>query len=238
MTTAGRTIDPHTKPGGVRVRFSCILALGAIATFGAADAALAQPQLPSNVYGSASIDGKPVPDGTQVRGLIDGNDCTQSTGTGTVTDDGASGYAITVVHESQRLGCGKDGKTITFTVDGRTAPQTAEWRIGIQQLNLNIGQGQPIALPTFTPAPASGTAAAPTAAASGSTVAQPTGLLPTDDVHFSTPKAPGSEPPKTDERGAPVAAILLAALALIALAGGVAGYLFSRRKPPNGDVSA
>ncbi len=122
------------------MRFSLILASIAFTSLSAANAALAQPQLPASVYGSASIDGRPVPDGTQVRGLIDGNDCTQASGTGTVTDGGASGYSITVMHETQRPGCGKEGKTITFTVDGRSAPQTAEWKIGIQQLNLNIGR--------------------------------------------------------------------------------------------------
>ena len=235
---AGRTIGSHTKPGGVRVRFILLLSLAGLALLAGAGSALAQPQLPSTIYGSASVDGSSVPDGTQVRGLIDGNDCTQPSGTGTVTDGGASAYVISVMHETQRAGCGKEGKTVTFTINGRIAPQTADWKVGIQQVNLNIGQGQPVALPTFTPGPTGGTASVPTPAASGPTAPQPSGPLPTDDVHFSTPKAPGTQPARQDDSGAPVAAILLGALAGIALAGGIAGYLFSRRKPPGPDDSA
>ena len=199
--------------------------------------ALAQPQLPSTIYGSASIDGKPVRDGTQVRGYIDGNDCTQPSGlSGTVTDGGASGYVINVMHETQRAGCGKDGKTITFTVDGRPALQSTEWKIGIQRLDINIGQGQPIALPTLTPVPAAPSllTQTPAASASASTVGQPSGPAPTGDGHFGkTPRPPGSSPvTNSEDSSAPVAVILLGALTLIAVVGGVAGYLLSRRKPP------
>ena len=193
--------------------------------------ALAQPQLPSTIYGSASIDGRPVPDGTQVRGYIDGNDCTQASGlAGAVTDGPASGYAINVMHETQRPGCGKEGKQITFTIGGRPAPQSAEWKIGIQRVDLNIGQGQPIALPTFTPVAAGAATAVPGASPLASAEARPTGPLPTDDVQFKTPKPPGAQPPPaSDDSGTSVAAILLVGLALLAAGGGVAGYLLSRR---------
>lgn len=229
----------------MRSTFVVILAAAVLIT--GAHSALAQPQLPSAVYGSASIDGMAVPDGTQVRGYIDGHDCTQTSGlTGTVTDGGVSAYVINVMHETQRAGCGKEGKTITFTIDGRPAPLSAAWKIGIQRLDLNIGQGQPIALPTLTPVTAGSTTIAPTpaAGASPSPAAQPTGPPPTgppptDDVHFgNTPKPPGSQPGSTSEHsGAPVAGIGLVALALIAVAGGVAGYLLSRRKPARTDDS-
>lgn len=219
-----------TQSGGVCVRLTLVLILVAAVLSTPIGSALAQPQLPSTVYGSASIDGKPVPDGTQVRGYIDGNDCTQPSGlTGTVTDGGASGYVINVMHETQRPGCGKDGKTITFTIDGRPVSQSVEWKIGIQRIDLNIGRGQPIALPTQTPVTATSSTAVPTAA--GTASARPTGPLPTDDVQFGkTPKPPGSTgPTDPEDSGAPVAAILLVGLAIIAAGGGVAGYFLSRR---------
>ena len=225
------------------MRLTPVLLFVATAFLSSFGSAAAQPQLPSTVYGSASIDGKPVPDGTQVRGYIDGNDCTQPSGlTGTVTDGAASGYVINVMHETQRPGCGKEGKTITFTVAGRAAEQSAEWKVGIQRIDLNIGQGQPIALPTLTPVPAGASTVAPATSvpASGSAAAQPTGPVPTDDVHFGkTPKPPGAQPPPaTDDSGAPVAAILLVGLALIAGGGGVAGYLLSRRnRGDSGDAA-
>ena len=213
----------------MRSTFLVIIAVAALlATFGSA---FAQPQLPSAVYGSASIDGKPVPDGTQVRGYIDGNDCTQPSGLrGTVTDGAASGYVINVMHETQRAGCGKDGKTITFTIDGRPAPQSVQWKIGIQRLDLNIGEGQPIALPTLTPIPAGSSPIAPTAVAAVSAVPQPTGPPPTGDVQFGGAATRPQPPANATGSEAPVAAILLLLVAVIAVAGGVAGYLLSRRK--------
>lgn len=233
ISAARRSMVINTQSGGVSVRLSFLVVLIAVALTGWAGNAAAQPQLPSTVYGSASIDGRPVPDGTQVRGYIDGNDCTQPSGlTGTVTDGGASGYVINVMHESQRAGCGKDGKTITFTVDGRPAPLSIAWKIGIQRLDLNIGQGQPIALPTLTPVPAGSATIVSTAPAAVSTAARPTGPLPTDDVQFDKPKIGPGGPPvaKSQDSDAPVAAILLLFVALIAVAGGVAGYLLSRRR--------
>lgn len=225
------------------MRLTLLVLLVSAAVAGATGSARAQPQLPSTIYGSASIDGKPVPDGTQVRGYIDGNDCTQPSGlTGTVTDGSASGFVINVMHETQRAGCGKEGKTITFTIDGRAAPQSAAWKIGIQRVDLNTGQGQPIALPTFTPAAAVSPTTASTAGAGNtapaSTAARPTGPLPTDDVHFGkTPKPPGARPPTQTggSGGPPVVAFLVVGLALLAAGGGVAGYLLSRRNHDAGE---
>ncbi|MEO6397680.1 MAG: hypothetical protein ABIP13_04365 [Tepidiformaceae bacterium] len=209
--------------------------LVALALLTASESVVAQPQLPSTIYGSASGDGRPLADGSPVRGFIDGLDCTQPGGrSGTVMEGQTSAYVITVMHETQRAGCGKDGKSITFTVNGQPVPQTIEWRIGIQRLDLNFGQGAPIALPTPTTAPAgvstsSGTPSAAAGTASVATPARPPGAPPTEDVHLGkTPKPPGGSP-KSEESGAPVAALLLAGLALVALGGAVVGYLLSRK---------
>ncbi|MEP6870644.1 MAG: hypothetical protein ABI939_02215 [Anaerolineaceae bacterium] len=224
------------------MRSTFLVVLAATLLITGVQTARGQPQLPSTIYGSASIDGEPVRDGTQVRGYIDGNDCTQPSGlSGTVTDGGVSGYVINVMHETQRAGCGKDGKTITFTVGGRAALQSTDWKIGIQRLDINIGQGQPIALPTLTPVPAgpSQLTQTPAASASASSLGQPTGPASTGDGYSGkTPGPPrSSQVTNSGDSSTPVAVILLAALALIAVAGAVAGYLLSRRKPPRTDDS-
>jgi hypothetical protein len=197
---------------------------------------VAQPQLPSSFFGTASIDGKPAPNGARVRGYIDGIDCTQGDAAGTGLDGGVAEYVIHVVHESQKPGCGNETKTVTFTVDGRSAAQTAKWKVGPQELNLNVGSGVPVALPTATATPpgsppATGTAssASPGAARSNS----PGGTPPTDDVTFITPKPPGEnrdqQPPAANDGGAPVGLFLLFGFLALAAGGGGIGFAMSRR---------
>lgn len=210
--------------------------------------AVAQPQLPSTFYGSASIDGQPVPNGTLVRAYIDGVDCTQGTGaSGTFAEGNSAAYVVHVIHESQKEGCGREGKTVTFRIGDATPSQTAPWRAGPRQLDLNAGSGQPVPLPTATPVtptvPASTPAGTPTAspadlitrtppATSGTDA--PTGTTPTGDVRFGqTPKPPGDGDPgdssDDDPGGFPIGLALLAAFVLLAAGGGAVGLLMSRR---------
>jgi len=117
--------------------------------------AWAQPQVPAVFYGTATVDGRPVPDGTEVRAYIDGKDCTQlgPTYRGTVTIGGVSAYSIAVLHEWQEPGCGAPGKIVRFTIGGEPANETGRWEFGAQELNLNAGSGPPLPLPTATPTP-------------------------------------------------------------------------------------
>ncbi|MGE5596055.1 MAG: hypothetical protein ACM3S1_08480 [Hyphomicrobiales bacterium] len=225
--------------------------VAAIAAGFAALNALAQPQIPATFYGSASIDGQPVPDGTAVRAFIDGKDCTQGGASykGTVTDGGVSAYTISVMHESQAEGCGRDGKTITFTIGGRDAAQTATWAIGPHRLDLNAGAGEPQPLPTPTPTPtldptraieATATAAA-TLTPAPSTSPVP-GTPPTDPIELPalTPRPPGGTetvPAVTSGSdgggGTSTALFVLGALLVVAAIGGAGGYWLSRRgRPP------
>ena len=206
---------------------SPMLAFVAFVAFVASGGAVtAQPQLPSTVYGSVAIDGQTVPDGTGVRGFIDGVDCTQLAGLrGTVVDGGVSAFVVNVMHESQQPGCGKDGKTVTFTVGGRPAPQVIAWKTGLQRFDLNVGAGLPLPLPSATSGPAIG-AATPAAV--------PTGPLPTDDVTFSRTPAPRpTVPARADEvgegGGRPVVVVLAAGIGLLAAIGAMAGFVLSRR---------
>jgi hypothetical protein len=226
---------------GFRSRLvACLAAAGfasAIATI-----ATAQPQVPSTVYGSVAVDGKPVPDGTEIRGFVDGLDCTQlgPTYRGTITDGGVSVFLINVVHETQKPGCGKPGKIVTFTIGARTAVQSALWQQGPQQLNLSAGQGEPPALPTPTPTrPLAPTEAAATATEQAKFTPKPAGTLPTDEVQIVTgTRAVGADPgviPPAAGKGEsfPVVYVLLIVLAAIVLTGTAAGVALGRRGAPH-----
>lgn len=180
---------------------------------------------PATFFGSATIDGRNVPDGTPVIAWIDGVDCTQadSAARGTVTEGGVSAYAILVVHESQRPGCGADGKRITFTIGGREAAQVAEWRPGVHRLDLNAGAGAPVPLPTATPtSTSSGSAAAATATERARFTPLPAGTPPLDDV--SAPVRPSGSSGDGN-----VLVLAASVVAVLAGAGALVGLGLSRR---------
>jgi hypothetical protein len=202
--------------------------------------AWAQPQVPATFFGSATVDGKPPEDGTEVRGFVDGQDCTQlGPGYhGTIIDAGVGAYVINVVHESQKPGCGKDGKTVAFIIGGRAAVQTAKWQLGPQPLNLTVGAGTPVPLPTATSVPTAGpTQMAATATEVAKSTPLSSGVPPTDDITlpFSTGSArqPQSQPPQASGDSGGVSVLLVVFLLVVALAAGgaVAGVLLSRRRP-------
>ncbi|MCC6382575.1 MAG: hypothetical protein IT304_08690 [Dehalococcoidia bacterium] len=205
----------------------------------------AQPQIPATYFGSASLDGAPPPEGSAVRGYVDGLDCTQPGALGTVVDGGVGAYVIEVMHESQKPGCGKPGKTATFTVAGRLAGQQAAWQAGPNRLDLNAGRGAPVPLPTpaATAAPAVGATTTSlggtaTAAVGAVTPLPRPSVLPTDDVRLPlTPRPPGfgsvSRAPAADQGGDfPAWAVVVLAFGGVALGGGVSGYWLSRRRRP------
>ncbi|MDZ7729104.1 MAG: hypothetical protein U5Q44_13420 [Dehalococcoidia bacterium] len=141
--------------------------------------ARAQPAVPATFYGSVAIEGQPVPGGTEVRAFIDGTDCTQDGDhfRTAVVVDGVSQYSIEVMHESQEPGCGVPGREVTFTVAGQPADQVAEWEPGPQRVDLTVGGGTPLPLPSGTATPG----AEETSPASP-TLERPTGTPPLDDV--------------------------------------------------------
>ncbi|GAB4322950.1 MAG: hypothetical protein Kow0010_03990 [Dehalococcoidia bacterium] len=165
-----------------------------------------------------------MPDGTPVIAWIDGVDCTQadSAARGTVTEGGVSSYAIMVVHESQRPGCGAEGKHVTFTIGGREAGQSAEWRPGIHHLDLNAGDGEPVPLPTATPTSAAdATAAAATATELARYTPLPGGTPPLDDL--------GRGPAAGDSGSASLFLAAGGVVAILAGVGALGGLLLSRR---------
>lgn len=199
--------------------------------------AFAQPQVPASFYGTASIDGHALPDGTEIAAIIDGKDCTQPGGNGTIVEGSASVYVINVMHESQAPGCGAEGKSIAFRVGTRDAAQTATWHTGLQRLDLNAGSGNPVPLPPEANSTVSEAGKQATATEQAKFTPR-TGSPPTDDVSLTTTPSPkgtvGSVPAKgNDDRAvSPILAILVVLVVLIGV-GAAGGVGLSRRgRPP------
>ena len=228
------------------------IAVAAFAILGTVPIANAQPQIPSTFFGTASIDGKVPPADTDVRALIDGLDCTQDgPARRFVLDAGVGLYVVTVVHESQKPGCGRDGRTVTFTVGGRPAAQSAKWVAGPQQLDLNAGSGSAVPLPPATATPTGRvslvTPSAGNTQPGGSPVSR-TGTPPVDPITLTpssgvrpidsatgaidvavTPGPPSAGDKAGANDGGILAPIVLG-LAVLAMAGAAAGFVLSRRR--------
>jgi hypothetical protein len=182
------------------------------------------PQIPATFYGAVTVDGEAPPAGTEVRGLIDGVDCTQPGAAGTIDAGDVGAYVISVMHESQQADCGAEGKEVTFTIGGRAAGQTATWRVGPHELGLNAGTGSPQPLPSNVPIPTT-----------QATTPTPGGPPPTDDIDLpptqgsATPRPPGVAASGDDgDDGPPVWGILVIALMGLGVLGGAAGFALSR----------
>ena len=230
---AGHTIVPMR----VCVPAMAAVALGlALLTAGSAGA---QPGFPASFFGAVAADGRPVPVGTAVRGFIDGIDCTQlgEHYRTTVTVDGVAQYAIEVLHESEKEGCGDEGKTVAFFVDGVQARESADWRAGVTRVDLNIGEGTG---PTLAAPTATSTLEPSAAAATASEQAMftpLTGTPPTDDVTLpgTTPGAPSPQAPGTggddgSGGGTLVLGGVLVGLLVLGAAGGLGLSRFHRRR--------
>lgn len=126
------------------------LALGAaasvigVATFGTG-VATARPQAPSSFHGLVTVDGETPSEDTEVRALVGGVDCTQSPAgsPNVVLVDRSAAYVVNVVHEDQRAGCGREGATVDFTVNGYRVASPGTWRIGLQRLDLEASSAGP-----------------------------------------------------------------------------------------------
>ena len=209
------------------------------------------PGFPAVFYGTVVVDGKAPADGTAVRAVINGKECTQSGNVGTARNAAVAEYAITVPHESQTPGCGKDGAIVSFLVGGQRAVQVAEWKAGPHQVSLSVGAATPPPLPTATPrTPLDPTAAAATATREAAFTPLPApSALPTDDPIFpartgtaavtgagsgtSAPATPGASPSDGGNAsgGSSVLAPLGAVVIVLLVAGAVGGLILARRKP-------
>lgn len=217
------------------MRFTPLLALAFAAL---ANLAFAQqpPQLPAVFYGTVSVDGAAVPEGTEVRAFVGGQDCSQDAARARREGD-VSVYVVTVMHDSQRAGCGSPGASVTFRVGEREAGQRGAWQTGQQLLNLNAGRGEPLPLPSptpETPLPAADQTATATAAARFTPLPAPS-ALPTDDIALPSRTAVATAATVSNdaaerEDGNSAGWLIGGLLVSILLAGGIAGWLLSRRR--------
>lgn len=236
---SGYRVDAAGRMERVRTLFASAAALGlgliALAT------AAAQPQLPATYYGTVTISGEPAAAGIEIRGFVNGLDCSQSPpGEHVVLGDGSLAvYVLYVVHESQRPGCAKDGSVVTFMVDGKPAVQTAKWKVGPTHLDLSLGAASPIPLPsaagTIGAVIQTAAAGTPVPGVSSTVLSRPTGTPPTDDVHFDStlPSGPSSEAESSDG-GSSLAVVFVILIGVLVLGAGGAGLFLARRSRNDG----
>ena len=108
--------------------------------------ASAQRVIPHAFLGSATINGSPAADGTVVAALVDGRQIAAKS-----VSDGS--YPVLLVEPD---GDSFSGKTVTFTIGGFAASETAFWIQGeVTELNLNASPAQrtPTPTPRATAAP-------------------------------------------------------------------------------------
>ena len=186
------------------------VALAASAALGS-HAALAQPTPPNRFFGTVTVAGQPAVQGARVEARIGNNVC----GTGSVGPGGT--YQVDVASASTQPGCGTDGATVSFSVDGRPATQTGTFQTGaFTQLNLTVVQPTPTPTPVRTPTPAPTPVRTPTPA--------PTAVA-------QRPAAPPARLPVTGAGTAEEAGVNGAVLALAAAlaAAGLGGVALRRR---------
>jgi hypothetical protein len=111
----------------------------------------AVPLLPSSFYGTILLNGAPIPDGSLVQALVDGQVVAY---THSLTYQGASVYALNVPSSDPATSTpgGEAGDTIQFKIAGILAAQTGTWQSGTNvELNLTV-------ISTLTPLPPQPTA--------------------------------------------------------------------------------
>jgi len=108
--------------------------------------------------GFVTIDGQTATSRADVRPFVDGKECGIDFPV-LPPNLPASAYELRVVLSELISGCGSPGKVVSFTVNGRTANETAAWQTGDRTLNLSVGSA-----PTQTLGPST-TQATPTSSA-------------------------------------------------------------------------
>ena len=130
-------------------------AIAAAAMLALPSAALAQgvpPGPPATIYGS--ISGASAGQGV-IAIVINGNTSTVCGAGSVVSDSGSTVFVVDVVSDSQRAGCGANGRTIRFyvtptspTTGGRLANESATWTgAGPKQQALTLGAALSIVKP-------------------------------------------------------------------------------------------
>ena len=198
----------------------------------------AQPSPPATFSGTASIDGKPAPDGTAIHAFIGDRDCTQPGAPGTVHQGTVALYRIEVLAESQMPGCGSDGRVVTFTVGGHPANQTANWKAALQTIDLTAAAGTPGAGASPTQSASATTSNATAVAPGRQTPASPVPLITvgsgTPETAVLNSDSPAAEKPASDSRSI-VAVVGIVVAGFVAVTGAIWWWRYWRGRRRTGE---
>ncbi len=118
-----------------KLRAVVLLAVVALLLFPAAAFAQNPPELPCRFYGTVALDGADVADGTVIKAIVSGTEFTTTT---PAAGYGPSSYAVLI---EQPDGATYDGASVTFTIGGQAADQTATWISG-GNVNTDVSSGE------------------------------------------------------------------------------------------------
>ena len=184
-----------------------VLLFGAAGSFGAQEVSAQDP--PGTFTGLVTVNGEPADVGASVEARIDGNSC--GVGTTVEAEDGVN--TRYTVHVNAGNGCGTEGATVTFYVQGQAAQETGSWQDGLSHLNLTVVVE--VEDPTPTPDPVDPT---------------PTPDDPDDPTPDPTPAPPDTGAGAMGSTSSTSGMALVLAIAVLGAAGfGIAGAAAARR---------
>ena len=120
-----------------KLRVVVLLAVVALLLFPALALADTPPEPPCRFYGTVTVDGAAVADGTVITAMIEGDQLTTAT---PAEGYSTSTYAIKIGVDTEYT----EGATVTFMIGDRAAAQTGTWAKGANvEVNLTAGQAGP-----------------------------------------------------------------------------------------------
>ena len=120
-----------------KLRVVVLLAVVALLLFPALALADTPPEPPCRFYGTVTVDGAAVADGTVITAMIEGDQLTTAT---PAEGYSTSTYAIKIGVDTEYT----EGATVTFMIGDRAAAQTGTWAKGDNvEVNLTAGQAGP-----------------------------------------------------------------------------------------------
>ena len=120
-----------------KLRVVVLLAVVALLLLPALALADTPPEPPCRFYGTVTVDGAAVADGTVITAMIEGDQLTTAT---PAEGYSASTYALKIGVDTEYT----EGATVTFMIGDRAAAQTGTWtKGGNVEVNLTAGQAGP-----------------------------------------------------------------------------------------------